>query len=167
MAREAWEEAVSFWGAADVDGGLAGLAPKGEIAKVLQDLEAARGRISQSLVHLQRTDPLLYDIAVLDGEAEDDAIAEVAAGAADLPHGWEQHFAPSGEVYYHNLVSQQTQWEPPEDDAAVCAGWRLHQAEDGAWFYHNPYDGQGVWWPELPTYAAAPDSLDSLQKDVR
>ena len=33
------------------------------------------------------------------------------------------------------------------------------------WFYHNPYDGHGIWWPELPTYPAAPDSLDSLRKE--
>ncbi|CAE7341848.1 unnamed protein product, partial [Symbiodinium necroappetens] len=74
--------------------------------------------------------------------------------------------AEDGAVYYHNLVSGTTQWEVPAQDAAVCAGWRLFQADDGGWFYHNPYDGHGIWWPELPTYPAAPDSLDSLRKDV-
>lgn len=171
MAKDAWEETLSFWSDAGGDGGIAAvhsLLPREQAEKTLQDLESARGRISQCLVPLQQADPLLYELAVAAGEEDmDDAIAQAAGRSAELPHGWETHEAPNGDVYYHNLVSQQTQWEPPVDDAAVCAGWRLCQAEDGGWFYHNPYDGQGIWWPELPTYAASPDSLDDLRNDVR
>eukprot|EP00928_Gymnodinium_smaydae_P005370 TRINITY_DN11833_c0_g1_i1.p1 TRINITY_DN11833_c0_g1~~TRINITY_DN11833_c0_g1_i1.p1 ORF type:complete len:824 (-),score=187.41 TRINITY_DN11833_c0_g1_i1:66-2390(-) len=84
-----------------------------------------------------------------------------------VPHGWEAHTSPEGDIYYYSLVTGETQWEIPDQDAAVAAGWRLFQADDGNWFYHNPYDGAGLWYPDLPNYAAEPAPLEALGMDAR
>merc|ERR1712194_791161 len=106
-----------------------------------------------------------------DAEEAADNMAEPSAAVSSsshpqLPHGWEAAPSPEGHVYYYSHVTKQSQWELPGQDAAVAAGWRLFQAENGHWFYHNPYDGAGVWWPEIPTYTAAPESLDTLRQDL-
>lgn len=159
-------------------------------------LDAARGRIARSLEQLRQADPALYEMAVC-ASAEDDGTIEEAATPASMsasssapggnrrrcgpgeasqsgddqessvPHGWEMHATAEGHVYYHSLVTRETQWEAPSQDAAVSAGWRLFQAEDGNWFYHNPYDGVGLWYPELPTYAAEPAPLEALLADTQ
>lgn len=178
VAREAWEEAVSMWcgGALDGEGAAAPSLPvelgvdSVTVDRLLSSLEVARGRIAQVLLPLERADPGIYDLVVGGGDPDslddEDAAGERAAAVEQLPHGWEAHVAPSGHVYYHSLVTRETQWETPGQDAAVAAGWRLLQAENGDWFYHNPYDGSGVWWPELPPGAANPSTLEALRLDV-
>jgi len=174
-AREAWEEAAELWGGESIPWQDA----EEEAPAVLSALEAARAKISGSLGRLQHADPVLYDIVALSvGKEAEDAADEIItrepssvtrshATADQVPHGWEAHAAPDGiHTYYYNIVTQQSQWEQPLQDAAVAAGWRLFQADNGQWFYHNPYDGAGVWWPELPGYAAAPPSLDALRLDA-
>merc|ERR1712187_1052067 len=119
----------------------------------LSALEATRGCMSQHLGHLQQVDPGLYELAMKNpsGKSGEVFAEEAASTDMQLPHGWEEHVSPEGHAYYHNLVTDTTQWEVPKQDAAVSAGWQLVQAENGGWFYHNPYDNTGVWWPELPT----------------
>eukprot|EP00933_Yihiella_yeosuensis_P006285 TRINITY_DN11097_c1_g1_i5.p1 TRINITY_DN11097_c1_g1~~TRINITY_DN11097_c1_g1_i5.p1 ORF type:complete len:243 (+),score=75.54 TRINITY_DN11097_c1_g1_i5:25-729(+) len=161
------------WGSSSSSGGVSVgplAAAKAEMAPaMMQALEDTRRRIAHCLARLQSADPALYDLAFI--SAGDPGEIEAAAAAIDLdhdlPHGWEAHETEEeGLIYYHNLVSGQTQWELPDQDAAVSAGWRLFQADDGEWFYHNPYNGDGVWYPELPSYTAEPDSLDALRRDA-
>lgn len=171
-ARAAWEEAAERWGGEEGS-------PHGsseDSPAVLSALEAARARISGTLAQLQQADPVLYELAMdAVGEDAEDAAQEIVAADPDaaasvsleLPHGWQAHAAPDGNFYYYSLVTRESQWEPPSQDAAVSAGWRLFQAENGMWFYHNPYDGEGVWWPDLPEYAAEPASLDALAQDAQ
>ncbi|CAE7419353.1 unnamed protein product [Symbiodinium natans] len=166
VVESAWQEAATLWDSTNSATGPVAKAKADQAAGVLPQLEAARGRLAQCLGELERADPDLYDLAMLAADEDVGEFIAASSASSGLPHGWEAITAEDGAVYYHNLVSGTTQWEPPTQDAAVCAGWRLFQAEDGGWFYHNPYDGHGIWWPELPTYPAAPDSLDSLRKDV-
>ncbi|CAE8662855.1 unnamed protein product, partial [Polarella glacialis] len=173
-AEAAWQEATATWCAASAtEEGGSGFSQKvaqlkaADAPAVLRDLEAARGRIAQCLARLQRAGPDLYELAFLDGgEAGEIEASAAAAVEEQLPHGWEAHLTEDDLLYYHSLVSGETQWEMPAQDAAVSAGWRLFQAEDGGWFYHNPYNGEGVWWPELPTCAAEPASLDALRREA-
>lgn len=169
----AWSEATNLWEVAqEKQVGFQGpfaeaKAQTGEA--VMQALEEARGRITSSLASLQSADPNLYDLAFAQFGSDDlkalpESVHEAPEGS--LPHGWEVHSTEEGHVYYYSLVTGQTQWEVPDDDAAVSSGWRLFQAEDGGWFYHNPYNGEGVWYPDLPDYAAVPDSLDALRQDA-
>jgi len=161
-AEAAWQEAVDLWDCKEETAFSALKAEQAEAA--LRQLEDCRGRIAQCLADLQRADPALYELAFLQGG--EDLDGDLVAGH-ELPHGWEAHATEEeGLLYYHSLVTGETQWDLPTQDAAVTAGWRLFQADDGGWFYHNPYNGQGVWWPELPDYAAEPDSLDSLRRDA-
>lgn len=166
VVESAFQEASTLWDSSESASGPVAKAKADQAAAVVPQLEAARGRIAQCLGELERADPDLYDLAMLAADEDVGEFIAASSASSGLPHGWEALSAEDGAVYYHNLVSGTTQWEVPAQDAAVCAGWRLFQADDGGWFYHNPYDGHGIWWPELPTYPAAPDSLDSLRKDV-
>jgi len=166
VVESAFQEASTLWDSSESASGPVAKAKADQAAAVVPQLEAARGRIAQCLGELERADPDLYDLAMLAADEDVGEFIAASSASSGLPHGWEALSAQDGAVYYHNLVSGTTQWELPVQDAAVCAGWRLFQADDGGWFYHNPYDGHGIWWPELPTYPAAPDSLDSLRKDV-
>jgi len=179
-AKAAWEEATTLWGE-DTQGTVGNSSSSSSsnegMSVVWAALESTRARIAGSLAQLQRADPGLYELAMLEvGEdaeevADEMVVSDPAArhlsSASQLPHGWEAHSTPEGHVYYHNLVTNETQWDVPEADAAVSAGWRLFQAESGHWFYHNPYDGSGIWWPELPQYPAAPESLQVLRQDLQ
>ncbi|CAE7945296.1 unnamed protein product [Symbiodinium sp. KB8] len=165
VVESAFQEASTLWDSSESASGPVAKAKADQAAAVVPQLEAARGRIAQCLGELERADPDLYDLAMLAADEDVGEFIAASSASSGLPHGWEALSAEDGAVYYHNLVSGTTQWEVPAQDAAVCAGWRLFQADDGGWFYHNPYDGHGIWWPELPTYPAAPDSLDSLRKE--
>lgn len=178
-AKSAWEEAIEVWegGEGGDDVAPTAMASKEDAATALGCLDEVRAAISECLDELQHADPALWELAMNsvglesagDGGAEATSPGPRPSGAAgrhgpepsgpdsQLPHGWEAHQDSEGHPYFHNLVTGQTQWDLPTQDAAVNAGWRLVQdAKSCMWFYHNPYDGEGVWWPDLPTYPAAP-----------
>jgi hypothetical protein len=169
-AKAAWEEAVDLWdtvGDEDAKDTQRALASKEEATKNLKVLDEIRASISDSLAELQDADPDLYEYCMdnvgLDaGEnpgAEEMSDRTPGTCASWLPNGWEEHVAEDGHPYYHNKVTNLTQWEEPTQDAAECAGWCLMQAQSGMYFYQNPYNPhEFVWWPEMPTHAAAPAS---------
>jgi len=185
VVDSAWREADAFWGSATSVSDAAADVIMARVAETapsaMSALEASRGRIAQAKEQLMHADPELYEFVLRDDqdehtpqqfprpalEDEDDDDEFEDGPGAQLPHGWEAHQTSEGDVYYHSHVTGITQWEAPEQDAAVCAGWRLFQADDGHWFYHNPYDGAGVWYPELPSYAAEPAPLEALLADAQ
>jgi len=150
-AEDTWEEILQQWGASEQSSTV----EPTDIAA----LEASHAYIAECLEQLKQTDIALFDLVMGGDEASSSSHhTEHIDGAAgpQLPNGWTAHADGEGRLYYHNAVTNLTQWEIPLEDAALDAGWKLYSTDDGQVYYHNPNDGASLWWPELPTYPATP-----------
>ena len=82
------------------------------------------------------------------------AVAEAVPRAAALPAGWDAHVSRStGDEYYRNVLTHETQYEYPAEPAThLPPGWVVSEEEPGS--YRSLYSGELV--AERPTAPALP-----------
>lgn len=77
---------------------------------------------------------------------------------------WTQHTSPDGRVYYHNLITNVTSWEKPDELKtptelllSKCV-WKEYKTDDGKTYYHNSVTKESEW--------IIPKELEELKKKI-
>merc|ERR1712226_549672 len=71
-AESAWSEAASLWGEDEAGDSVVSTFPIEDTQEIVKALEAARGRLAQSLQRLQQADPVTYEMAMQSTDVDGD-----------------------------------------------------------------------------------------------
>jgi len=77
---------------------------------------------------------------------------------------WQQHTSPDGRIYYHNLTTNETSWEKPDELKTPTelllsqCPWKEYKTDDGKIYYHNSLTKESEW--------TIPKELEDLKKRI-
>ena len=100
---------------------------------------------------------------------------EATAGSAwagqrpvSLPDGWTAHTSDSGEEFYHNAMTRQSQWQWPTDER-LPSGWEAAVSRStGAIYYHDTATGHTQYERPAQYYgAASPAASPSINASTK
>ncbi|KAJ3064682.1 hypothetical protein HDU98_011915 [Podochytrium sp. JEL0797] len=134
----------------------------------LVNLAPPRHRVGQkipadSVVTSLDVQEILMELAGTDARELMDLNQKTGAHPSDSD--WMAHTKPDGKVYYYNKVTQQSQWDKPDElktpleRALSACSWKEYKTDDGRKYYSNTVTKETVWKTPIE-YQAIIDKFD-------